>query len=197
MFTKLVVGLGNPCLDGTPHNLGFMVVARMLENEASHFVARSPERFSWSLWGMICDSLLLPEDSSYAHRRSPRQSPLPVVATLRPMTLMNLSGASVRRALSMYPSLLLQRDVLVIHDDTNLPLGQVKLHAPPLPKASSHNGVKSVVASVGAECSFLRVGCGRRKNVLQPFGREEKESVEIALQRAVEVCMEWVLHAQS
>ena len=50
--------------------------------------------------------------------------------TLRPYTFMNMSGASVRWALNAYPGLK-GADVLIVHDDTNFDLGQIRLHRGP------------------------------------------------------------------
>ena len=136
---EMVTGLGNPGAEyaGTRHNLGFDVVARLLEK-----LPRGME----SAHG--CGSAYW--HGRYAGRRLFLQTPL---------TYMNLSGNAVSalaRANGIGPS-----GILVIHDDMDLPVGRMRIRSGG--GDAGHNGIKSIVESLGTE-SFarLRIGIGRK-----------------------------------
>jgi PTH1 family peptidyl-tRNA hydrolase len=132
MSITLIVGLGNPGLkyQWTRHNAGFMVLDR-LSDLAGIPVAR--KRYS-GLYG----------EGSWngAH-----------LLLLKPQTFMNLSGRSVSEAMRFHK--LSFKDLVVIHDDLDIPFGSVKLkegggHA-------GHNGLRSLVSELGGG-GFVRVG---------------------------------------
>ena len=98
----LVVGLGNPGQKyaTTRHNVGFMVVDLLAERfKAGAF----REKFS----GVFT------------------RSASPDVALLKPHTFMNLSGESVQPAMQFFKVEL--KDVLVVHDELDLPFGECRL----------------------------------------------------------------------
>jgi PTH1 family peptidyl-tRNA hydrolase len=94
---------------------------------------------------------------------------------------MNLSGVSVRELLGKYE--LDVRDLLVLWDEVQLPLGTIRIH--PEGSAGSHNGAKSVIGAIGTqEFARLRLGCGpehpvssRKEHVLRPMKKAELEVV--------------------
>lgn len=134
---KLIVGLGNPGpeYEATRHNAGFWFVdevARKLK------VSLQPERGYFG----------------NAARANPPRGP---VWLLEPMTYMNLSGkavAALARFFKIAPG-----EILVAHDELDLPPGQVKLkfggsHA-------GHNGLRDIHAQLGsADYWRLRLGIG-------------------------------------
>ncbi len=133
----LVVGLGNPGkrYAGSPHNVGFRVVDALAERAG---------RVSWDA---RFDAELVV--ATLATR--------PVVL-LKPMTFMNRSGESVRRAMSFFK--ILEESTLVVHDELDLPRGSVKLKRGG--GEAGHNGLKSVSAELGSrDYVRLRVGVGR------------------------------------
>jgi PTH1 family peptidyl-tRNA hydrolase len=82
----------------------------------------------------------------------------PRVAVLRPMTYMNESGRSVGPARGAY-RLDLDR-VLVIHDEIDLPFGEVRVRLGG--GLAGHNGLKSLRRELGApDFHRVRVGVGR------------------------------------
>ncbi|MDP8990650.1 MAG: aminoacyl-tRNA hydrolase, partial [Acidobacteriota bacterium] len=132
----LVVGLGNPGTeyDNTPHNLGFMVIDR-LAAENSIRVTRK-ENFSRVGLGTI---------------RAKR------VALAQPQTFMNLSGPAVKGLLERYG---LQADrLLLVYDELAIPWQELRIR--PQGSAAGHNGVKSVIGSLGTQ-QFPRVRLGIR-----------------------------------
>lgn len=136
---KLVVGLGNPgprYMD-SPHNVGFRVVEHFAEHRLGGRAAWS-RRFDAEL----AVAALQPE---------------PLVL-LKPLTFMNRSGESVRKAMSFFK--ISVPDALVVHDELDLPFGSVKLkHGG---GEAGHNGLKSVSAELGTrDYARLRVGVGR------------------------------------
>ena len=128
---RLIVGLGNPGIEyaWTPHNLGFLVVDALAE-QAGIRVTR-PESKSFVGLGSIA-----------GHE----------VALAKPQTMMNLSGLAVRELLGRAecePS-----DVIVICDDIALPWGMIRVRE--RGTAGGHNGLKSVIGSLGTK-EFPRV----------------------------------------
>jgi PTH1 family peptidyl-tRNA hydrolase len=157
----LVVGLGNPGeeYEFTPHNLGFLVIDRLAESHA----IRVSRKENMSLVGL----------GSIGGRR---------VALAKPQTFMNLSGPSVRGLLERYE---LNPDrLLVVYDELDLPWGTLRIR--PNGSAAGHNGMKSVIGSLGGN-AIARVRLGIHpgqpigegaKFVLAPFKRAQKQEVE-------------------
>ena len=168
MPAKLIVGLGNPGSKylWTRHNAGFMVLDE-LARRAGIPVTR--KTFS-GLYG----------EGSYRGER---------LLLLKPQTFMNLSGRSVNPALHFHRLSL--QDLIVIHDDIDIPFGRVKLkegggHA-------GHNGLRSLMQELGGgQFARIRVGVGRPLHgdaadyVLSPFGRDEQALLPRILEGAVD-----------
>jgi PTH1 family peptidyl-tRNA hydrolase len=74
------------------------------------------------------------------------------------MTFMNLSGQSVRAALSFFK--LETSDLLVVHDELDLPFGDCRLKRGG--GDAGHNGVGSIIEQLGTDNFVrLRFGIGR------------------------------------
>lgn len=128
---RAVVGLGNPGPEyaATRHNLGFWVLNRLL-SQGSWRVQRFP-------WGEVFQK--------------------GQALILRPLTFMNLSGQAVAELLHHFP--LSAQDLLLVYDDVDLPVGEVRLR--PRGGAGSHRGMQSVLSALGTEdVPRLRVGIG-------------------------------------
>ena len=109
---------------------------------------------------------------------------------IKPMTFMNLSGTAVSEAASFYK--FKSDEILVCHDDSELPLGDVKLQQGGGLKG--HKGLKSIAERLGKDDFFrLRIGIGRPKYgemrvyVLSPFTKDELFQVNSALKEAQKI----------
>jgi PTH1 family peptidyl-tRNA hydrolase len=167
----LVVGLGNPGprYRYTRHNAGFMVIHRWARALGVRLLSR---RF---------------EGRCSSARFQDRE-----LLLLCPQTFMNLSGKSVKIcAESLGVGI---NDVLVVHDDLDLPLGRVKVARKG--GDGGHKGIQSLSEHLGTrEFSRVKIGIGRPRQgepvdefVLSPFYREDRAAVEAVLQKAVHAC---------
>jgi len=164
----LIVGLGNPGpqYKYTRHNLGFQVV-----DELSR------------LWQI---PLRLHGGSARCGRG--RFAGLEV-ALAQPQTFMNLSGRAVAKLLTSLSVDL--TEMLVVHDDMDLPLGRLKFTVQG--GAGGHRGISSIIAALGTDAFMrLKIGIGHPRRgelvetyVLSPWYPEEIEIFHQMLPRAV------------
>ena len=165
---KLIVGLGNPGAEyeKTRHNIGWQVVdafAAKFRIAVTHH-----EKNARTGTGRVAGGSVM---------------------VAKPLTYMNLSGDAVRLLVNAY--LESTDDLIVVYDDIDLPLA--KLRIKPNGGPGTHNGMRSIVQSLGSETfPRLRVGIGAadgkplRDHVLEDFTTEEQPLVERAIQRSVE-----------
>jgi PTH1 family peptidyl-tRNA hydrolase len=90
------------------------------------------------------------------------------VVLLLPQTFMNRSGEAVRHMLQYLPNM---PEIIVVHDELDLPLGRVKLSFGR--GAAGHNGVTSIINHIGDK-EFIRVRIGIAPNTDTP--NEEAQS---------------------
>jgi PTH1 family peptidyl-tRNA hydrolase len=157
MAAKLIVGLGNPGpqYSWTRHNAGFMVLDRLSRLSA---IPVTRKAFSG-----------LAGDGNWEGER---------VYLLKPQTFMNLSGRSVAEALRFYKLSL--SDLIVIHDDLDIPFGNVKLKQGG--GHGGHNGLRSLAQELGSpDYARIRIGVGRPVHgdvvnyVLSSFAKDEMD----------------------
>lgn len=172
---RLIVGLGNPgpAYEGTRHNVGFAVVARL----AADLGAPRPRGAQRSLvWEAVDGDQTL------------------VLA--QPLTYMNRSGEAVAALVDHYG--LSPEALLVVYDDVHLPLGTMRIRA--AGSAGGHNGMKSIIASLGTSAfARLRIGIGPwtpedgdlADFVLAPFRRDERPLVEAAIAAGADAARVW------
>jgi PTH1 family peptidyl-tRNA hydrolase len=166
---KLVIGLGNPGTqyEYTRHNIGFHVVDMLATNHG----------WKWERRGraMLATGMISSEK----------------VILVKPLTYMNNSGETVGELVHWYK--LQPEDVLVIHDDLDLPIGKVRLRAKG--SAGGHNGLDNIIRHLHTnQFPRLRIGIGRPANhrmetinyVLGIPPIDERTLLEIAEQRATE-----------
>ncbi len=173
---KLVVGLGNPGPQyaRTRHNLGFMCVDKLAQSRGLRFDRKQAE--SLVAMGQIDHE--------------------PVVLA-KPQTFMNQSGKAVAALVRRHGVAL--RDLLVVYDDLDLPLGTLRLRERGSP--GTHNGMRSVVESLGSrDFPRLRLGIGPLPPgvdpvdfVLSPFRPEEQAVVQQAIDLAADAIATWIL----
>ena len=182
MSLRLIVGLGNPGPEyrDTRHNVGFRVVdeiARRHQLTWAMAPSQVPDAFVVKKFGDIAPS------GGSASRNPP-------YVLAKPLTFMNLSGAAVA-ALARYYDVA-PSDLLVVFDDVDLPFGRIRARA--MGSAGTHNGLRSVVGSLGTtEFPRLRVGVGRgdarrdlADHVLSKFERDESAVLESVIARAAD-----------
>jgi peptidyl-tRNA hydrolase, PTH1 family len=112
------------------------------------------------------------------------------IVLLLPQTYMNRSGASVAAALGELEDVVPARDLLVVLDDADLPLGRLRLRA--RGGAGGHRGLADILEALASEAvPRLRFGIGRPASpmgtvefVLDRFDPGEAQQVEDAVEHA-------------
>ena len=167
---KLIVGLGNPGIEYqfTPHNLGFLTIDRIASDLGIEVRNRQ------------CRALTA---------RAPIAGEPVVLA--KPETYMNLSGLSVRELVAEH-QVDVQRDLIVIYDELDLPLGAIRIRQ--RGSSAGHNGMESILGALGTD-EFLRIRLGiapeRKvadgvKYVLTPFRKSQEKVVDEILDMAAQ-----------
>ena len=162
---KLVVGLGNPGekYASVRHNLGFDVVDEF---------RRKGDWGNWGYEGKFKSEIVKKDETVLA----------------RPQTYMNNSGLAVRQLVDYYK--ISVEDVIVIHDELDLPLGKIKVRLGGA--AAGHHGVESIIEVLKND-KFIRVRLGignlkihsPEKFVLEPFLSNEKSQVKHMTRQAL------------
>ena len=173
---KVVCGLGNPGerYRLTRHNVGFRTVDLLADR-----------------WGLTGQGGVR-DGAARLEARLP--DPVGRVLLVKPMRYMNLSGAPLRAALRQTDADV-NRDLLVIADDVDLPLGRIRLRRDG--SAGGHNGLRSVIAAFGTnEFNRLRIGVGRGgetvDHVLATFRPDERELATEMVATAADAAERWL-----
>ena len=167
---KLIVGLGNPGrkYEATRHNAGFWWVDELARRERGEM--RSESRFHGEVAKAGSQWLL------------------------KPQTYMNESGRAVAALASFYR--IEPADVLVAHDELDLPPGSVKLKFGG--GLGGHNGLKDIASALGTQDFWrLRIGIGHPRDytagdqepvdyVLHAPRAEERKAIDEAMTKAFE-----------
>ncbi len=174
---KLIVGLGNPGRKyaETRHNVGFVVAAKLMPKIG---VAKAREKFNGELAEGMADN--------------------EKIAILCPMTFMNASGDSVRRAIDFYKIEPAGDDVLVICDDLNLTCGRLRIRRNG--SAGGQKGLADVIRMLATDqVPRLRIGIDRPPAdmdvidyVLGKFEPEHRETIEQTCNTAANAALDWV-----
>jgi PTH1 family peptidyl-tRNA hydrolase len=156
---KVITGLGNPGerYRLTRHNVGFRVVDLLADR-----------------WGLTGQGRVKDGAALLEVRRPDLDEP---VLLVKPMRYMNRSGGPLRAALRQ-TDVDVGRDLLVVADDIDLPLGRVRLRRSG--SAGGHNGLRDIIDTFGMnELNRLRVGVGRAgeaaSHVLATFRPDERD----------------------
>ena len=166
---KMIIGLGNPGKEyaQTKHNVGFMVIDAIAD-ELNVAVEKKQ-----------CQALT--QTANWDGQK---------ILLVKPQTFMNLSGQAVMELLHYYNDRI--DDLLVIHDDLDLPPGQLRFKQGG--GAGGHNGIKNIIAHLGTqEFPRIKVGVGDKPPrmdladyVLSRFSKEDREKMEQAFKDAAE-----------
>jgi len=120
------------------------------------------------------------------------------VRILKPTTFMNRSGAALA-SLRAEPTFAPARDLLILVDDFQIPLGTFRLR--PDGSAGGHNGLKSVEGALQSQqYARLRIGVGPLPQgtgdwadyVLNPFEPEEMAQLESVIPQMVDAVDKWL-----
>ncbi|PUE67524.1 aminoacyl-tRNA hydrolase [Arcobacter lacus] len=160
----LIVGLGNigEKYQYTRHNVGFLVVDEMTKNLQTSNVNNSNFQ----------STLLKSGYNLFA----------------KPTTYMNNSGVAVHSIKEYYKIDL--ENIIVIHDDLDLPFGTVKFKIGG--GHGGHNGLKSLDSHIGKDYIRVRIGIGKPQNkddvanfVLSDFSKEELNKLEDIIKHTI------------
>jgi len=179
---KLIVGLGNPGLTyrNTRHNIGFKCVDYLAKLHDIKFSQKKGQAHSGK--GIIAGQAVL---------------------LAKPQTYMNLSGKAISQLINYYG--IDRADLVVIHDDIDLPLGRLRIRQGG--GSGGHKGIGSTGVELGGNAFLrIRVGIDRPRDnfgepvkeagavsgyVLRNFSRTEKPVVEETIAKVAEavVCL--------
>lgn len=177
---KLIIGLGNPGekYEDTRHNLGFRVVDELVHRlQVTGDSWEMEEKFKSEICNLKAETCNL--------------------VLVKPQTHMNASGIAVAKIAKYFKVPL--PDVIVVHDELDLPLGKIKVRVGG--SAAGHRGVESVIEGLGSD-KFVRFRLGigtlhsqrsdkdrqradTEQFVLEPFEAVEKPKVKHMLKKAV------------
>lgn len=134
---KLIVGLGNPGKEyaQTRHNIGFIVIDHILETLKLELKVDSKMQVAYVKTNIANEQVIF----------------------AKPLTFMNLSGNAVVNLMNYYKVSV--EDILIILDDTALPLGKIRIR-----ETGSHggqNGLKNIILQLSSSnFKRLRIGIG-------------------------------------
>jgi PTH1 family peptidyl-tRNA hydrolase len=168
---KLIIALGNPGQEyaGSRHNIGWMVADAFAGKFRIAVTKHEKEALTGT--GRVAGGSVM---------------------VAKPLTYMNLSGAAVKLLANAYLESL--DDLVVVYDDVDLPLGQLRIR--PSGSSGTHNGMRSIVTALATE-RFPRLRFGVRGTdyaevsrlrdyVLDEFAPAELPVVERGITRAVD-----------
>lgn len=135
---KLVFGLGNPGkkYERTRHNAGFLAIDHYLKD-------KDP---------IACQSKFTAEICELHYKNGGANK----ILFIKPQAFMNKSGEVIQEIVQFYkvnPA----KDILIIHDDKDLPLGTIK--TTDNSSAAGHNGVQDIIDQLVTQ-NFHRIRIG-------------------------------------
>ena len=156
---KLIVGLGNPGkeYENTRHNIGFMSVDKIIhENNLTE-----KEKFNGKYYEYNINN--------------------EKIIILKPQNYINLSGQVINKFVNYFK--IDTNDILIIHDDLDLPVGKIKLRMSG--GSGGHNGLKDIENCLKTKnYKRVKVGISNNKNidtkdyVLGRFNSEDKKIID-------------------
>ena len=174
----MIVGLGNPGsqYEKTRHNAGFLALER-LEKQLNAPAEKLRHK-------ALCTQV------TYAGQK---------LLLVKPQTFMNASGLAVRQAADFYK--IPPERIIVIFDDISLAVGRLRVR--PSGSAGGHNGIKSIISSIGSDqFPRVKVGVGAKPHpdydladwVLSVIPRQEQPAFQSALDHAADAALYLVEH---
>ncbi len=141
---KLIVGLGNPgdTYVQTRHNIGFMVVDRLVHEIGTHTLTWKENEKHKSLIVRVGEAMFV-----------------------KPLTFMNNVGISVKSLVDYYKVPL--DDLWIVHDDIDLPIGKIRIRA--VGGSAGHHGIDSIMKHIKSDRFVrFRLGIGRGTRATGP-----------------------------
>ncbi len=169
----LIIGLGNPGkkYKKTRHNVGFMVIDELINNEQIKIKAKRKKTNS-AIWEIYYNSKK--------------------IILAKPLTFMNNSGKIVGSIVNNLKSAI--QDLIVVHDDIDLPFGKIKVSKDI--SSAGHKGVQSIINELKTK-NFTRIRIGiapeikeKPENttefVLEKFSKKEKKELKQIIKKTIE-----------
>lgn len=168
----IIAGLGNPGKEysGTRHNVGYDAIDCLVEkyNEKLNKL-----KFN----SVYCEIKINGEK----------------VMLVKPVTYMNRSGIAISEIINYFKVPV--ENLVVIYDDIDIPVGTLRIR--PHGSAGTHNGMKSIISSLGDDkFPRIRIGIDRNPNmdladyVLQRFSVDERFKIDTIVKSASEAAEE-------
>jgi len=171
---KLVIGLGNPGkkYENTRHNVGWLILDKIAGKKTGWQESKKSNCF-------------------YLKEKINHQE----IELIKPLTFMNNSGQTVAHIQKKHN--IKNENIIVIHDDLDLPLGTIRLKLDG--SSGGHNGLQSIIDHLKTD-KFIRLKIGiandqrniipAEKFVLQKFNQEEKKALEKIIIKSVDILNE-------
>ena len=161
----VIVGLGNPGTEysQTKHNIGYWIVDKLADQFSINFRLGKGE---------------------YMHTKDSK------ISLIKPLSYMNNSGIALKSYMDYFNIKL--EDILIVYDDADLPLGQIKFKSHG--SSGGQKGVDSIIYHLKTD-NFLRLKIGISTNdqieplksyVLSPFKSKHKMTVDLVLDNCVD-----------
>ena len=155
---KLIVGLGNPGkeYEKTRHNAGFLVIDKLLDKLN---IKLDKEKFEslYTIYNYKGDKVFI----------------------VKPLTYMNNSGEAVLKIMNYYDIDI--EDLIVIHDDLDLPVGYLRLRRQG--SSGGQKGMESIIKLLGSQkINRIRLGISNNKNIDTKdyvLGKMSKEETKV------------------
>ena len=160
-YAYIIAGLGNPGAkyEMTRHNAGFLAL-ELLARENNFDIKR------------LKFHALTQDFSGFGEK----------CLIMKPQTFMNNSGEAIGEAARFYK--IPPQNIIVVSDDISLDVGKIRIRRKG--SAGGHNGLKSIIASLGGDGFYrVRIGVGEKPNpqydlaawVLGKFPPEDAKAV--------------------
>lgn len=165
---KLIVGLGNPGLkyNKTRHNAGFLLIDRLCE-KLNVQLDKNKCKSNYGIYRYKNDKVII----------------------AKPMTYMNLSGEAVKSLMKFYDVDV--KDVIIIHDDLDLPLGKLRMRHSG--SSGGQKGMGNIIDLLGTkDINRIRIGISNDKNidtidyVLTKFSKDEMRVLDDVIDKATD-----------
>jgi len=156
---KLIIGLGNPGreYEHSRHNFGFAAV--------EYFAKKNNAKWTFAK----------KFDAEIAEIELDGEK----ILLAKPQKFYNLSGEAAQKIREFYK--LDNSDILVIHDEMDLPFGQIRTRHGG--SDAGNNGVKNLIANLGENFSRIRIGSGVRETVHDGKARPDDAGRDYVLAR--------------